>query len=258
MIPFKLNEQISFLRKQKGITQEELAQSLGVTNQTVSKWESAACCPDIQLLPSIASYFGVSIDVLMGYKQVNTYENVYMQIKALFEASPKEESFSIAFKLGTLLHEGACTRGYKGYIPWDTSKNYTEADDCYKWGSSICSEPEGITVHKANSVFFTDNKYRHTINNSILREVYSTLEDLCTKNTLKVLFTLYELTISDFDLFVSMSTLIDHCKLSEDNIRSALKNIPIQVKDSNDGQLLYRIEGSYMHIPSILLMLRSK
>ncbi len=67
MTTMKVNEKIAFLRKQKGITQEELAGALGVTNQAVSKWESAQCCPDIQLLPSIADYFGVSIDELMGH-----------------------------------------------------------------------------------------------------------------------------------------------------------------------------------------------
>ena len=51
MTTIKINEQIAFLRKQKGLTQEELAGVLGITNQAVSKWESAQCCPDIQLLP---------------------------------------------------------------------------------------------------------------------------------------------------------------------------------------------------------------
>ena len=62
----KLNENIAFFRKKRGITQEELANALGVTNQAVSKWESGKCAPDIQLLPDIAEYFNISIDELFG------------------------------------------------------------------------------------------------------------------------------------------------------------------------------------------------
>lgn len=83
MSMLKTNEQIAFLRKQKGITQEELAQVLGVTNQSVSKWELSACCLDIQLLPDIATYFGVTVDELLGYKPANTFGNVYLSIKNL-------------------------------------------------------------------------------------------------------------------------------------------------------------------------------
>ena len=62
----KLNENIAALRKKKGLTQEELARVFGVTNQAVSKWESAQSCPDVALLPEIAAFFGVSVDALMG------------------------------------------------------------------------------------------------------------------------------------------------------------------------------------------------
>lgn len=62
----KLNDTICFYRKKQGLTQEELAVKLGVTNQSVSKWESAQCCPDISLLPKLADIFGISIDELFG------------------------------------------------------------------------------------------------------------------------------------------------------------------------------------------------
>ena len=99
MEQLKIGEQITFLRKQKGLTQEQVAQALGVSNQAVSKWESAQCSPDIQLLPEIAQYFNVSIDRLMGYNSPDTIENVYLNIKALFEKIPEKEVFHEACKL---------------------------------------------------------------------------------------------------------------------------------------------------------------
>lgn len=59
---------IKCLRKAMGVTQNEMAQKLGVTYQTVSKWENDAAQPDIMMVPILASYFGVSIDELFGYK----------------------------------------------------------------------------------------------------------------------------------------------------------------------------------------------
>lgn len=58
---------IASYRKQLGLTQEMLAQKLGVTNQAVSKWETDLSCPDIQLLPALADLFGISIDALLGW-----------------------------------------------------------------------------------------------------------------------------------------------------------------------------------------------
>ena len=53
-------------RKALGLTQEGLAQKLGVTNQAVSKWESGQSCPDLMLLPLLADLFGITIDELFG------------------------------------------------------------------------------------------------------------------------------------------------------------------------------------------------
>lgn len=61
-----LGKKISELRKEKGITQEELAERLGVSPQAVSKWENDLSCPDIMLLPELAKLFDVAIDELFS------------------------------------------------------------------------------------------------------------------------------------------------------------------------------------------------
>lgn len=61
-----IGKRIAQLRKESGLTQEQLAEKLGVTAQAVSKWENDAACPDISLLPLLADIFGVSVDFLLG------------------------------------------------------------------------------------------------------------------------------------------------------------------------------------------------
>ena len=57
---------IARFRKERGMTQEALAEVIGVSPQTISKWETAATYPDVALLPVIADVFGVTIDALYG------------------------------------------------------------------------------------------------------------------------------------------------------------------------------------------------
>ncbi len=57
---------IAQLRRERGMTQEALAERIGVSPQTVSKWETQATCPDVALLPVVAEVFGVTIDALYG------------------------------------------------------------------------------------------------------------------------------------------------------------------------------------------------
>lgn len=61
-----LGETIARLRKERSITQETLAECMGVTAQTISKWENSATCPDVMLLPVLADFFGVTVDDLYG------------------------------------------------------------------------------------------------------------------------------------------------------------------------------------------------
>lgn len=60
-----LGSRIAECRKAKGVTQDQLAEHMGVSSQAVSKWENDLSCPDITLLPRLADYFGTTIDVLL-------------------------------------------------------------------------------------------------------------------------------------------------------------------------------------------------
>ena len=60
----ELGNKIKSLRLRAGLTQEMLAEELGVSFQTISKWENSVCAPDINMLPKLSVYFGVTIDEL--------------------------------------------------------------------------------------------------------------------------------------------------------------------------------------------------
>ena len=64
-----IGKRIGLLRKEKGLTQEELASHMGVSPQAVSKWENDQTCPDISALPKLARLFGVTVDELLSGKQ---------------------------------------------------------------------------------------------------------------------------------------------------------------------------------------------
>ncbi|HBH94279.1 MAG TPA: transcriptional regulator, partial [Ruminococcaceae bacterium] len=71
-----LAENLKKYRIIKDLTQEEVADYLGVTPQSVSKWERSECCPDITLLPALANIFETSIDLLMGMDTVRSEETI--------------------------------------------------------------------------------------------------------------------------------------------------------------------------------------
>ena len=64
-------ENIKALRKSRDMTQEDVAEVLGVTAQSVSKWERGDTYPDITLLPSLANFYEVTVDTLIGMDRIN-------------------------------------------------------------------------------------------------------------------------------------------------------------------------------------------
>lgn len=80
-------------RKEKGITQDELANYIGVSKASVSKWETGQSYPDITFLPQLAAYFNISVDDLIDYQPQMTREDIhklYRRLSADFAAKPFE------------------------------------------------------------------------------------------------------------------------------------------------------------------------
>lgn len=252
MNSMKIQEQIAFLRKQNAMTQEELAKALGVTNQAVSKWESGQCCPDIGLLPNLARLFEVTVDELLGCSQAKGLGDICLNLKDYFIALPEKEAFENAYRLAAMLHEIAVTDGYKKVLPWQI-KDYS-TDTISSWGLSVCSEPEGSTGRMMGSVFFSLGKAFQAPNSSQLYDLSLAMERFSELRVLKTMYALYELTIRDFDLFVSLEDIAAKAKLLPEETKQALEKLPLTKKEEK-GELRYRLEDSFCHMPALLTFL---
>ncbi len=89
----KIGSKIRELRKKYGLTQEQLAENIGVSFQAVSKWENNIALPDITLIPVIANYFGVSTDEVLCYdstKKDKEIEQLVDESYKLRETDPEK------------------------------------------------------------------------------------------------------------------------------------------------------------------------
>lgn len=97
------------LRLSKKLTQEQMAERLGVSAQSVSRWETGATYPDVLLLPQIAGLFGVLVDDLFR-PSPKGYDNIAQRLLSVYEFSHKPEDFFAALEeYEKLIHTGAAT-----------------------------------------------------------------------------------------------------------------------------------------------------
>lgn len=92
-----LNKNITFYRKQAGMTQEDLGRALFVTGQAVSRWERGGA-PDVELLPRLADALGVSLDMLFGH-ETEQQASVETLVGQELLRSPTEQRMERAYQL---------------------------------------------------------------------------------------------------------------------------------------------------------------
>lgn len=94
MNKINIAEKLVKKRREKAITQKELALYIGVSKASVSKWETGQSYPDITILPELATYFNISIDELIGYSPQMSKEDIrklYHRISSSFARDPFED-----------------------------------------------------------------------------------------------------------------------------------------------------------------------
>ncbi len=123
----EMGKEIRRLRNNRGLTQEALAAALNVTAQTVSKWECGTSVPDVQMLPELAVYFGVSIDQLFAMspeQQMDRIEN-HIYARGLFDEAEQRQ---LEQQLKTFAEKPA----YEGRAKLLLAKLYNNQADQYR------------------------------------------------------------------------------------------------------------------------------
>lgn len=84
-----IGENIKRIRRERDLTQEEVAAHLGVSFQSISKWERGDGYPDITMLPALANYFGISVDELLGMNEIEKNDR-YKEINKVWADNNKK------------------------------------------------------------------------------------------------------------------------------------------------------------------------
>ena len=135
------SENMKKYRQAKKYTQEEVAEKLSVTAQSVSRWECGTTLPDVLLLPEIAKLYGVMVDDLFK-KQSVAYENYAQRLSALYEISKDPEDFlRCRLEYQKLQRSGELSMNDKWDLGWlHEAMMYFCKDEALKWYDEVLKE----------------------------------------------------------------------------------------------------------------------
>ena len=127
-----IGEKIALLRKEKNITQKELAEYLSLAPQTISRWEVGNGAPEISILPKIATFFSVSIDDLFGLTSLTRAEDLVCKYSVLRDdCSLREAMEYLSSQLQTI--DAARTNGAEDDLELEADRDKLEAYKLHMW-----------------------------------------------------------------------------------------------------------------------------
>lgn len=136
MKEINIGKRILVNRKEHGITQDELAEYIGVSKASVSKWETGQSYPDITFLPLLAAYFDISIDDLIGYEPQMLEKDVKKLYTKLSEAFATEEFDQVMESINSYLK-----KYYSCYI-----LQYYMAQLLLNYGASVSDQKKQVEM----------------------------------------------------------------------------------------------------------------
>lgn len=256
IMTIKISENLQMLRKEKGLTQEELAEVLGVTNQSISKWELGLSCPDIMMLPRIAEYYSVTIDELLGYKSATSINNIYIKIHSYLTSIKDDgELIDAIYRICRLA--GACTSKKDS----NNTKNLIEGK--YGNNSSMLQtygkDYGGVLIHDINSIFISSFKNFEKIDINKIRKIYKMLSSLNNMNVLKVLVAFFENSNinykGNFHKGISVNELSKLTSLSIDEVYEAMNQLDVKLDDESSDERWFIMHNDT--VPILMLLIQS-
>lgn len=148
----QIGQTLKKLRAEHAVTQEQLAEALGVSCQSVSRWELNICYPDIELLPVLANYFEVTLDDLMGMQKIRSEETRSGIFTVALEHERQENWHAAIEVLRNALKDYP---GDDGFL--------TELALCLSKTDAPIDKDEAITLSERVLSRCTDEKLRSTV-----------------------------------------------------------------------------------------------
>lgn len=214
-----LSDNIKRMRREKNLTQEQLAARLGVSAQAVSKWETSETYPDGTLLVPLAKELGVSLDTLFDHDAVNMADISGRIMKLLYEADEKDR-FQIARDIGWQIERGLfnCRMKIESQYDPDEIKNQKNA--------SYVLDDYGFTlISNGKEPFFSvfpqpEEGFGNFLSDEEeLRKIFSALAD---EDTMKALIYLYRLP--EHYVFES-AVLSKECGIAAEKTETVLEHL---------------------------------
>lgn len=154
------------LRKERGFTQEELAEKLGVTAQAVSKWENDSGMPDISQIVPLASVFGVKTDVLFGL-QTEGADAAIEEVKKITGASETDNDHRIELWADLMKHYPSNNRIRYNlahqYLRRQKEEDWASAAELYEKILDECTDSE-MRIHSLSMLCMCYNRMGDTRN----------------------------------------------------------------------------------------------